>query len=433
MRTTDAPTVWSVCDAEDLGRLVAKLRAAGEFALDTEFIPENRLVPELGLIQVAAEGVEAVVDPLAVKDLGPLYALVADAGILKVVHSGKHDFDLFHNLAGVTPRNIFDTQVAAAVIGHGKRMQIALRALVAGFMNRELSKQQQMSDWLKRPLSPRQIEYAISDVRYLLPLRDKLTAQARRLGRLQWLKEEMKALTDATAYGLPPVEEAYHPLDGAGLSALQRGALKELAAWRETKARKANLPRGWIMKDGVLRDLARRQPRNRGQLMAPYERAGGRPPKGDPRTLQQTRTILTKNAATILKLVAAGAKRPVPWDGPPKHRRRGAAESLSLLLETWLKLRAAQHEVAPELLATQEELRAVSAAYPGEAEGVRTLSGFRREVLGEDLLLILSGKAVIQVGAGDAEGGMPPIRLARLGRLGRFMLRDSGSGNSRGK
>ncbi len=416
-----------VRDQEGLDELVADLRAAGEFALDTEFIPENRLFPELGLIQVAAPEVEAVVDPLEVKELDPLFALIADPAVLKVVHSGKHDFDIFYGLAGVVPKNVFDTQVAAAVIGHGKKVQIALRTLVAGFQGRELSKQEQMSNWLRRPLTARQVEYAIADVRYLIPLRHKLTERAKTLGRLDWLREEMIPLTEEAAYRMPPAEECYRALDAPALTPSQRGSLRELAAWRERRARSSNRPRGWILKDGAARDLSRRQPRNPDELLAPYESVAGRPPKGDPKTIQQTRAVLLKNTDTVLRLLAAGARKPIPFTGKGKRERRPAPESLALLLETWLKLRANEHGVAPELLATQEELRAIVAAYPNEAPDARPLKGYRRRILGEDLLLILSGQAVIQVGASgpQQEGGQPPIRLARLGRLGRFILRDS--------
>lgn len=416
-----------VGDQAELEALVRDLRAAGEFALDTEFIPENRLFPELGLIQAAAPGVEAVVDPLAVKDLDPLFSLISDPGVLKVVHSGKHDFDIFYGLASVVPRNVFDTQIAAAVIGHGKKTQIALRTLVAGFVGRELSKQEQMSNWLQRPLTPRQVEYAIADVRYLLPLRNKLTERARALGRLDWLREEMKPLTEEAAYRMPPAEECYRALDTPGLTPSQRGSLRELAAWRERRARASNRPRGWILKDGAVRDLARRQPHNREQLLAPYETVSGRPPKGDPKTIQQTRAVLLKNTDAVLRTVHAGARKPIPFTGKGRKERRPAPESLALLLETWLKLRASEHGVAPELLATQEELRAIVAAYPDEPAEARPLKGYRRQILGEDLLLILSGKAVIQVGVnGRQSGGEQPIRLARLGRLGRFVLREPG-------
>ena len=416
-----------VGDQDGLEELIADLRAAGEFALDTEFIPENRLFPELGLIQVAAPGVEAVVDPLEVKELDPFFSLIADPAVLKVVHSGKHDFDIFYGLAGVVPNNVFDTQVAAAVIGHGKKVQIALRTLVSGFVGRELSKQEQMSNWLRRPLTPRQVEYAIADVRYLIPLRNKLTERAKTLGRLDWLREEMIPLTEEAAYQMPPAEECYRALDGPALTPSQRGSLRELAAWRERRARSSNRPRGWILKDSAVRDLSRRQPRNPEQLLAPYELVAGRPPKGDPKTIQQTRAVLLKNTDAVLRVLAAGARKPVPFTGKGKRERRPAPESLALLLETWLKLRANEHGVAPELLATQEELRAIVAAYPDEAPDARPLKGYRRRILGEDLLLILSGQAVIQVGANgpQQEGGQPPIRLARLGRLGRFVLRDS--------
>ena len=410
--------------ASALEALADGIRRTGTFALDTEFIPENRLIPELGLVQVATADREAVVDPLAVPDLKPLFDLIADPKVRKVVHSGKHDFDIFHELGGVVPRNIFDTQVAAAVIGHQRKLQIALRTLVAGFVGRDLSKQEQMSNWLARPLTPRQVEYAISDVRYLLPLEAKLRERARSLGRLEWLEEEMGRLSANESYGPPAPEQYYRELDGPGFTAEQRGALRALTAWRERQARQANRPRGKILKDGVVRDLARRGPRNAEQLLAPYVWAEGRrPPKADPKTASQTRPVLQKNSAVILRALREGARKPIPFTGSGPVGRRPAPESLALLLETWLKLRATEHGVAPDLLATQEELRAIAAAWPQEAKGVRALAGFRRRILGEDLLLILSGKAVIQVGGKSAPPDRPPIRLARLGVLGRLSLR----------
>lgn len=410
--------------ASALEALADGIRRAGAFALDTEFIPENRLIPELGLVQVATADREAVVDPLAVPDLKPLFDLVADPAVRKVVHSGKHDFDIFHELGGVVPRNIFDTQVAAAVIGHQRKLQIGLRTLVAGFVGRDLSKQEQMSNWLARPLTPRQVEYAISDVRYLLPLEAKLRERARSLGRREWLEEEMRRLSANESYGPPAPEQYYRELDGPGFTAEQRGALRALTAWRERQARQANRPRGKILKDGVVRDLARRGPRNAEQLLAPYVWAEGRrPPKADPKTASQTRPVLQKNSAAILRALREGARKPIPFTGSGPVGRRPAPESLALLLETWLKLRATEHGVAPDLLATQEELRAIAAAWPKEAKGVRALAGFRRRILGEDLLLILSGKAVIQVGGKNAPADRPPIRLARLGVLGRLSLR----------
>ena len=410
--------------ASALEALADGIRRAGAFALDTEFIPENRLIPELGLVQVATADREAVVDPLAVPDLKPLFDLIADPKVRKVVHSGKHDFDIFHELGGVVPRNIFDTQVAAAVIGHQRKLQIALRTLVAGFVGRDLSKQEQMSNWLARPLTPRQVEYAISDVRYLLPLEAKLRERARSLGRLEWLDEEMGRLSANESYGPPAPEQYYRELDGPGFTAEQRGALRALTAWRERQARQANRPRGKILKDGVVRDLARRGPRNAEQLLAPYVRADGRrPPKADPKTASQARPVLQKHSAVILRALREGARKPIPFTGSGPVGRRPAPESLALLLETWLKLRATEHGVAPDLLATQEELRAIAAAWPKEAKGVRALAGFRRRILGEDLLLILSGKAVIQVGGKSAPPDRPPIRLARLGVLGRLSLR----------
>ncbi len=400
------------------------LRESGAFALDTEFIPENRLFPELGLVQVASTEVEAVVDPLAVPDLAPLFELVADPEVLKVVHAGKHDFDIFHALAGVTPKNVFDTQVAAAVIGHGKRLQVALSALVAGFVGRELSKSEQMSNWLQRPLTPRQVEYAIADVRYLLRLRDKLTERARSLSRLEWLEEEMAPLSDPAFYGLPPEDEYYRNLDVAGLTDSQRGSLRTLAAWRERRARTGNRPRPWILRDGVLRDLARRQPKSVEVMLRPYREGARQAGKVDPKTAQHARSVLSRNGEALLREIENGARKPVPFTGTRKERR-AAPDSLALLLETWTRLRAGQQDVAPEFLATSDELRMIASAYPNPPSGMRPLRGFRRKILGDDLILILSGEAVIQVDANPQQpGALPPIRLSRPGRLGRFFLRD---------
>ncbi len=420
----DYGSVRLIEDAEALAGLAAHVRARGAVALDTEFIPENRFFPELGLVQLATDEVEAVVDPLAVKDLAPIFELVADEKVLKVVHSGKHDFDIFHSLAGVVPKNVFDTQVAAAVIGHGKRVQIALRALVAGFVGREISKNEQMSDWLRRPLSARQVEYAIADVRYLLRLREKLLGRARSLSRLDWIEQEMKPLGDPASYGLEPEDEHYRNLDQPGFTESQRGSLRALASWRERRARTGNRPRTWVLRDGVLRDLARRQPKTVDAMMQPYRESGRRSGKVDQKTAQHARAVLSRSGAALLKEIHAGAANPIPFTGVGKTERRAAPESLALLLETWLKLRASEHGVAPELLATAEELRVIASTYPNPPSSIRPLRGFRRRILGDDLLLILSGDAVIQVEANPKEtGALPPIRLSRPGRLGRFFLR----------
>ncbi len=424
VRSDEVGGVQVVRDAKALADLVERLRAGGAFALDTEFIPENRLFPELGLVQVASADLEAVVDPLAIPDLKPMFDLVADPQVVKVVHAGKHDFDIFHALAGVTPRNVFDTQVAAAVIGHGKRLQIALSALVAGFVGRELSKNEQMSNWLQRPLTHRQIEYAIADVRYLLRLRDKLVERAGALSRLDWLEQEMAPLSDPASYGLPSANECYRNLDVAALTPSQRGSLRALAAWRERKARGANRPRPWILRDGVLRDLARRQPKTAEEMLQPFRDGVRRSGNMDSKTLQHARSVLSRNQEALLREIARGAAKEIPFSGTPKAERRAGPDSLALLLETWLKLRASQHGVAPEFLATSEELRRIASTWPNPPSDVRPLRGFRRKILGDDLLQILSGDVVIQVDANPQEPGeTPPIRLSRPGRLGRFFLR----------
>jgi len=236
----------------------------------------------------------------------------------------------------------------------------------------------------------------------------------------------MRPLTDPDSYGLAPEDEYYRSLDMPGFTPSQRGSLKTLVAWRERRARGSSRPRPWILRDAVLRDLARRQPKNEDAMLAPYREGGRRSGKIDPKTAQHARSVLAKNHPALLHEIAKGREQPISFSGTGKVERRAASDSLALLLETWLKLRASQHGVAPELLATTEELRTIAATYPHPPSGLRPLQGFRRRVLGEDLLLILSGEAVIQVDAipENAEDTAPSIRLTRPGRLGRFFLRD---------
>src|SRR6185312_14103170 len=246
-----------------LTELVARLDAAAAVGLDTEFLRERTYRAELCLIQVAAADLAACVDPLALTDLSELNRLLAASRSVKVMHASRQDVEVLFPLAGmVLP--VFDTQIAAALAG--MPAQIGYGELVRRTLGIELAKSHTRTDWSRRPLSPEQVEYALDDVRYLLPLKASLEEQLDKLNRLPWLAEELDALADVQSFTVNP-DEAWQRLKGLrGLDPGRTRLTRALAAWRERRAIERNRPRGWILDDIALREIVMRVPRNVEQL-----------------------------------------------------------------------------------------------------------------------------------------------------------------------
>jgi ribonuclease D len=367
----------------DLETLCRELAARGAFALDTEFVRERTFFIQLGIVQVSAGDLEAVIDPQPLSSLEPLFDLVAAPEVEKIVHAGEQDFAVLYEAGGDAPRNVFDTQIAAALVGYGD--QISYARLVAKVTGVQLDKLETLTDWIARPLTEAQIDYSLSDVRYLPEVRRHLGERLSELGRAGWEREEGSRLESETTYRPPEPREFYRRLKANGLSAVSLGVLREVAAWREETARARNLPRGWVLRDQSLLEIARRRPQS-------------------VKSLRQIRSLkpqqISKDGETIVAAVRAGMAEPVKEDRPetPHLKMPDEVESTARLLEAWLYARAADAEIAPSMLATRGDLKTLAAAhYHSQIPSLPLLEGWRRVLVGQDLLDLLEGKKALKL------------------------------------
>jgi len=350
-----------------LASLGAHLQEQDAIGLDTEFLRERTYRPELCLVQLSTSAQAACVDPLALGDLSPLAPVLGNPRPVKVMHASRQDLEVLFPAFGLV-RGVFDTQIAAALTGLPP--QIGYADLVRRVLGRELPKSHTRTDWSRRPLSPEQIEYALDDVRYLLPLKTHLEEQLDRLGRLAWLEEELGELTDVRLATDP--EEAWLRVKGLRSLDPDRTRLaRELAAWRERRAIERNRPRGWIIEDAVLREIVLRVPRTMQALSAiPGIPAG-----------------LLKHCSEDILAIVHAARIPDPPPPPPSPRQRPDPEKQALVrkLSGVNQAIATDLGLSPEILATRRDLEQL-------VEGRRELPilrGWRRGIVGERLLAAL--------------------------------------------
>ena len=356
-----------ITDREGLEALAERLQRAAAIALDTEFLRERTYRAELCLLQIADAHGALCVDPLAVADLTPLRTAFGNAAAIKVMHACRQDIEVLLPAVGlVVP--VFDTQIAAALTG--MPAQIGYAELVRRVTGRELSKAHTRTDWSRRPLSAEQIDYALDDVRYLLPVRDHLVAELTRLGRMPWLAQELAALQDAGDYSVDPEEAWLRVRSLKGLDPDRSRLAQRLAAWRERRADERNRPRGWILDDAVLRDIVVRVPRTLEELAALPDMQPG---------------FIKHNGNEILGLISAAALPAVlprinPRGAPDPHRT-ALVKKLSSVHQSV----ATELNLPPEILATRRDLEQLA---DGRQDGA-VLVGWRREVIGERLLAAL--------------------------------------------
>lgn len=356
-----------VTTAPALEELCARLHTEARIGLDTEFLRERTYHARLCLVQLSAPDDARCVDPLANPQLAPLASLLAAPGTVKVMHASRQDLEVLYPIAGVT-RPVFDTQIAAALAG--LPAQIGYAELVRRLLQRELAKSHTRTDWSRRPLSAEQIDYALDDVRYLLPLAAQLEQRLGQLGRLEWLAEELAALEDTRGLTTVP-EEAWQRLKGLrGLDPARERLARALAAWRERCALEHDRPRGWILEDGALREIVMRVPRTLAELGA----IGELPPG-----------VVKRRGTELLACVAEAA---VPDPAPPAPGRPRPDPQRSALVRKLADLSqgvAVELQLAPEVLAPRRELEQLA---DGRRDGA-VLRGWRRAVLGEQLLAAL--------------------------------------------
>lgn len=366
----ETPSYRYVDTAEALEQLCAQLADAEWVAVDTEFVRERTYYPRLCLIQLSTPELNACVDALRLKRLDPVLDILFDPAVIKVMHACRQDMEVFFHLCERLPAPVFDTQVAAPVLGLPH--QVGYAALVAELLGVQLDKAHTRTDWCQRPLSEGQLTYAIEDVLYLGPLYLRLRDELQRLERLEWLKEDFAALTDSSLYRNPP-GDAWKRIRGAArLKGPQRAVLKALAAWRERTARRADLPRSWLLRDDALLDIARARPRELAQL---------------DRLRSLKKATLEHYGEELLDLVRESAH-----ETPPRLDAR--ARSLSLeqeaLLDVMMSLvhvKGAEYGIDPAVIASRNDLVKVLDADRNAA----VMHGWRHKVVGRDLIALLDG------------------------------------------
>ena len=370
-----------ITDTQALADFCEKLRTADYLAVDTEFMREKTYWPILCLVQLGGSGGAKVVDALAPGiDLAPLHALMADEGILKVFHAARQDLEIFYHLSGRLPKPVFDTQVAAMVCGFGD--SVGYDTLVAKMAGEKIDKSSRFTDWSIRPLSERQVNYALADVIHLRPVYEKLAAKLHGNGRGDWLAEEMAVLTQPATYDGEP-REAYRRIKTRSANGRMLAVLRELAAWREKEAQRRDMPRNRILRDEALVEIAHHTPSSPDQL-ARTRGLGAKLAKGN-------------YGRRILDAVKNGLAVPEKDCPEPKAKRqlpRGLGP-VTDLLKVLLKMKSEDSDVATKLLTSAADIEQIAAF--GDKADVKALKGWRRDVFGDDALRLRSGELSLSI------------------------------------
>ncbi|EJW12105.1 Ribonuclease D [Rhodovulum sp. PH10] len=382
-RATAAPSIETpiepITTTEALAAVCERMSAHPFVTVDTEFLRESTYYPLLCVAQMACVGEAVVVDALADGiDLSPFWALMADQRVVKVFHAARQDIEIVWHMAGLIPQPLFDTQVAAMVLGYGDA--ISYDQLVQRVCGTNLDKSHRFTDWSRRPLTPAQIMYATSDVTHLRDVYVALSADLAKRGRANWVDEEMEVLTSPSTYRAEP-ETAWERLKSRVRKPKELAILIEVAAWREREAQARDVPRGRVLKDDVIGEIALQAP------TTPERLAGLRSlPKGFERS---------RWGQDILDAVKAGLARD-PKSIPPIERNRPPPNGSATveLLKVLLRMTAERHSVAAKVIATVDDLERIAAS--DEAD-VRALKGWRRELFGEKALALKHGKLALAV------------------------------------
>lgn len=369
-----------------LAAFLAELANAPYLALDTEFLRDQTYYPKLCLIQVAAPGVEAIIDPLAPGiDLNPFYELIARPDIVKVLHAARQDIEIFFLQGGVLPDPLFDSQIAAMVCGFGDAA--SYETLARKIAKVEIDKSARFTDWSHRPLSKRQLEYALADVTHLRVIYEWMKARLEKTGRSSWVAEEVAALQDPALYKLDP-EQAWKRLKPRTSNKRFLAVLAAMAAWREREAQARDIPRGRVLKDEALTEIAAHPPET-------------------PEALERIRAVPkgfanSKLGKGLMDAIAAGQTGEAPEGAVGdnrQRRRREPSPAVVDLLKTLLRLRAEAAGVAPRLIANAEDIERLAAE---EDDGVGALHGWRNEVFGKDAVALRKGDLAIALENGEA-------------------------------
>ncbi|HAX90709.1 MAG TPA: ribonuclease D [Rhodospirillaceae bacterium] len=369
-----------ISTTDALATFCASLRGAPYVTIDTEFMRERTYYSKLCLVQLGGADQAVAIDPLADGiDLTPLYDLLADTSIIKVFHAARQDIEIFAQASGRVPTPIFDTQVAAMVCGFGD--SISYENLASSLAGAVVDKSSRFTDWSQRPLSDKQITYALGDVTHLRIVYEKLAAKLEATGRAEWVQEEMAVLTDPATYRVEPYE-VWKRLKLRADKPRRRAVLREIAAWREMEAQRANLPRARIMKDEQLVDIATHAPTTTEELTKL---------RGLPSGFAEGR-----HGTAILEAINRAMALPAK-DCPEGEARRimpNGSGAILELLKVLLRQISDEHGVAAKLVATSDDLERLASEDTPE---IKTLQGWRRQIFGETALALKNGDIALIV------------------------------------
>ncbi|MEM7546856.1 MAG: ribonuclease D [Pseudomonadota bacterium] len=374
-----------IASQDELAATCSLMAQAPYVTVDTEFMRERTYWPQLCLVQLARplddSGQEnaVIIDPLADLDLTPLFDLMRDTSVLKVFHAARQDVEIFVKLMGDVPQPLFDTQIAAMVCGYGD--QVGYETLVKSIVKQGLDKSSRFTDWARRPLSAKQLSYAVGDVTHLRVIYEKLAADLAGNGRTHWVSSETDTLNARETYVIEP-KDAWQRLKTRSTDGRFLGVARALAEWREREAQGRDVPRGRILKDDAVLEIAAARPTTREQLLAS-------------RSLQREGRK-SETCEAILAVVQEGLSNPVRNvpEPPRKHNKQGG-QAVAELLRVLLKARADDLGVAQRLIASASDLDEL--VY-GDEDIARALKGWRREAFGDDALRLKRGEIGLAVG-----------------------------------
>lgn len=354
-------------------------------AIDTEFLREKTYYPKLCLLQMGIENEIAIVDPFKIRNLAALADVLVDPSIVKIFHACSQDVEILYHETGVVPSPIFDTQIAAAVLG--KTQQASYSSLVSQYCDVNLPKKDSFTDWSQRPLSDSQIHYAADDVKYLPQIYYEMLAQLKKKNRLSWLEETFADLSKKEKYEIDP-RVRYKKLKRVNqLNARQQAAAREFAAWRELQAQRLNIPRKWVVSDEQIVEACRREARTLDEL---YMVRG------------MKESLKTSDARKVLAALIVGLDCPqseLP-DVRPKSENENNVDVILDVMNALVRMRAREHEIAPQTLAPQAELLKLARGHYDDSE---LMQGWRYTLVGKDLRTLLEGGFALQIHDGNLE------------------------------